>query len=266
MRIKKRIFCGSLIWRLTTIPIGIISKKIRLKEIFYNKERTEKMKNYIKERMSNANFKKKHLTVVITSCGRVDYLKKTINSLKKNIIYDKDKIHWMIIEDNLSNIETKNYIKELRGFDKKIINKKNLGQYISINKIYSEVRTEYIFHSEDDWLYIKKIPIEKMIQTLEKNKLRQLLLNRGGNCYDNNKIKNKRDYGEIDYIFSMNPHLTKISIFLSNYPIPLFYGESRYSYKLYKKGFKKGGIFGYNKDIYLKHIGEESIYRYKNKK
>ena len=50
-----------------------------------------------------------------------------------------------------------------------IINEKRLGQMKSIDKAYSEVDTEYIFHCEDDWKFFKNGFIEKSMKLLEED-------------------------------------------------------------------------------------------------
>ena len=40
----------------------------------------------------------------------------------------------------------------------------HVGQLAAIDMAYSLVETEYIFHSEDDWLYIKPGYIEESLE------------------------------------------------------------------------------------------------------
>ena len=52
---------------------------------------------------------------------------------------------------------------------KLIVNETRLGQLKSIDKAYSEVDTEYIFHCEDDWKFLKKGFIEKSMELMEED-------------------------------------------------------------------------------------------------
>lgn len=102
------------------------------------------------------------VSLVITSCGRLDLLDHTIKSL-----YDKYKFDQkIIIEDSGKN----NVIKEI---EKKygdefiiIINEKNLGQIKSIDKAYKTVTSDYIFHCEDDWFFYRNGFVEDSIEIL----------------------------------------------------------------------------------------------------
>ncbi len=94
----------------------------------------------------------KTITVCITSFNRFDLLKQAIDSLLKLNTYHIDRV--AIIEDS-TNIDIKNKIINTYG-DKidLIFNENNLGQPASIDKIYHTVKTKYIFHTEDDYLYV----------------------------------------------------------------------------------------------------------------
>lgn len=109
-----------------------------------------------------------NVTLVITSCGRFDLLKNTLNSffefntypIKKAIITEDsgDKaVYSAIPEKYKTNIDI-------------IINKPKLGQIRSIDKAYSLVDTDYIFHCEDDWDFYRNNFIEDSIKVLETNK------------------------------------------------------------------------------------------------
>lgn len=47
--------------------------------------------------------------------------------------------------------------------------KKNLGQIKSIDLAYQEVKTDYIFHCEDDWLFYRSGFIEDSMTILESD-------------------------------------------------------------------------------------------------
>lgn len=111
----------------------------------------------------------KEVTLVITSCNRIKLLNKTIESFKKYNTYPiKEKI---IIEDS-GNIEVYKELKEKYGHEFKILfNNPPLKQIKSIDKAYSEVNTEYIFHCEDDWLFYRPRFIEDSFKVLKSNPL-----------------------------------------------------------------------------------------------
>ena len=109
------------------------------------------------------------VTFVLTSCGRMDLLEKTLDSFFKYNTYPIDR--YLIIEDSTNtdvferckslNIEKYNNKLEF------IFNHEKLGQSASIDKAYSNVETEYIFHCEDDWEFYQGGFIEDSIKVLK---------------------------------------------------------------------------------------------------
>ena len=110
---------------------------------------------------------KSNVTLVITSCNRFDLLKKTLESFSKNNTYPIKEI--IIIEDS-GNPKIRNIIpNQWLDNTKLIINEKNLGQIKSIDLAYQEVKTDYIFHCEDDWLFYRSGFIEDSMTILESD-------------------------------------------------------------------------------------------------
>lgn len=107
------------------------------------------------------------VTVVLTSCGRLDLLKKTLISFFKHNTYLLE--DFILIEDSTkaSLEDIKNCIPvEFRNGVSIIINKTRLGQVRSIDKAYKKVKTKYVFHCEDDWLFYRSGFIEESIEIL----------------------------------------------------------------------------------------------------
>ena len=92
------------------------------------------------------------ITAIFTSCGRFNLLEKTMMSffnyadlsIKQTIVIENSLDP--NIEKHMENIS----ISINRPFDL-MINEENIGQVSSIDRAYSFVNTEYIFHCEDDW-------------------------------------------------------------------------------------------------------------------
>jgi hypothetical protein len=106
------------------------------------------------------------ITVVLTSCGRLDLLFLTVNSLLQNFQYPIEE--FIIIDDS----GKKDVYDQLRNefisdSFKLILNEENIGLIPSIDKAYSQVKTEYIFHCEDDWKFLRPGFIEKSITILK---------------------------------------------------------------------------------------------------
>lgn len=111
--------------------------------------------------------KKSNVTLVLTSCGRFNLLKKTLDSLKKNNTYP---IHKIIITEDSGNKEVFSYIpEEWADHCEIIINNPKLGQMKSIDLAYSKVTTDFIFHCEDDWLFYRAGFIEDSMSILNSD-------------------------------------------------------------------------------------------------
>tara|TARA_A100001015_G_scaffold316302_1_gene430243 strand:+ start:1677 stop:2387 length:711 start_codon:yes stop_codon:yes gene_type:complete len=110
------------------------------------------------------------VTVVLTSCNRQNELKITLQSFFKFNTYHIKK--FIIIDDSGKKGCIDEAIKEIPNhIEKQIIyNDKNIGQIKSIDKAYSFVDTEYIFHCEDDWEFYDYNFIEISLDILKKNK------------------------------------------------------------------------------------------------
>ena len=110
------------------------------------------------------------VTLVITSCGRFDLLEETLDSFFEYNTYPIKKI--IITEDSTEGKKLERLISKYNDKNnnfKLIVNETRLGQLKSIDKAYREVDTEYIFHCEDDWKFLKKGFIEKSMELMEED-------------------------------------------------------------------------------------------------
>ena len=110
------------------------------------------------------------VTLVITSCGRFDLLKRTLDSFFEKNTYPIEEI--IITEDSTEGKKLENLLSQYEEFKNKekfhlIINETREGQLKSIDKAYAKVNTEYIFHCEDDWVFLKEGFIEKSMKLLK---------------------------------------------------------------------------------------------------
>jgi len=94
----------------------------------------------------------------------MDLLLKTVNSFNAFNTYPVKEI--IIIEDS-GNRQMLSEVKKLFPNYNLILNEKNKGLVESIDMAYSQVTTPYIFHSEDDFNYIKPGFIENCIKVME---------------------------------------------------------------------------------------------------
>lgn len=208
------------------------------------------------------------VTTIITSCGRHDLLERTINSFNKFNTY---LCEILIIEDSLSLLPYKNVI----------YNETNMGQVRSIDRIYSMVKTPYIFHCENDWEFCRGGFIEKSMAILEADPKIFTVWLRGLDdtnthpvemnpvyyIYDNETKQKVTDYylmamgalgGNWDG-FTWNPGLRRLSDYelvkpFSQYIMPGDFNaltECRIGKEYTKLGFRAAIL----PDKYVKHIG-----------
>ena len=94
-------------------------------------------------------------TIALTSCNRHNYLKRTLDSFVECV--DIPPIHTVIVEDSATpRPDWLTY--PLLGEITWVQNGTRKGQGYTIDRAYAEVRTEYIFHMEDDWAFVRPGP------------------------------------------------------------------------------------------------------------
>lgn len=209
------------------------------------------------------------VTVVFTSCGRLDLLKITVESFLKNNTYP---IHKYILIENSGNKTIKKDLEKIMdGLNYEIIiNEENIGQVASIDKAYSKVDTEYIFHCEDDWEFFDKGFIQKSIDLLKFDKnivninLRVRFDGEKGSMHPVSEIlKTEKENFYHEYLpnylgmwhgFSWNPGLRRLSDYLEIKPYKQFINESGVGKKHFSDGKKSACLNNY----YCKHIGTNS--------
>lgn len=104
------------------------------------------------------------VTVVVTSCGRISLLKRTIESFN---MFNTYPITEFIIVDDSGNQEVHEELRALFTDCMLILYPKNRGLIQCIDDAYSWIKTPYIFHMEDDWEFIHSGFIEKSIVILD---------------------------------------------------------------------------------------------------
>jgi hypothetical protein len=129
----------------------------------------EQNKQIINKVKMNKIYLTDEVTMLITSCNRPFLLERTLESFIKYNTYPIVKT--IILDDsgvlncNESVIarfkETLNIVS--------LYNKKNITQIRSIDKLYSYVRTKYVFHCEEDWEFLQSGFIEKSMDIFKKN-------------------------------------------------------------------------------------------------
>jgi len=107
------------------------------------------------------------MTVVITSCGRPELLRRTLLTFLINNTHPVEK--YIISEDS--------GIPGINDNVKRVVShlpvtwiepKKRRGQIKSVVEAYSHVRTPWIFHMEEDWEFYRRGFIEDSMMVLKK--------------------------------------------------------------------------------------------------
>ncbi|MDR2223173.1 MAG: glycosyltransferase [Flavobacteriaceae bacterium] len=197
--------------------------------------------------------KKGKVTLVLTSCNRFDLLKLTIESFLKYNTYPIDKYIFIEDSDKIKSLEKVVYsFSELK--DKVILlhNPVNLGQLKSIDRAYSFVETEYVFHCEEDWIFYRSGFIEDSIKVLESYPkviniwLRERTDTNHCKVLDTCEVFDKHKLYKFDledkkepFSFTFNPCVKRIS-----------------DYEMIKGGYSKNGM----EDVISKFYEERGYY------
>ena len=95
-------------------------------------------------------------TVGLTSCGRFDLLKTTLSTLYAHIDGPLEKI--IVIEDS-ADYNVEQVIDQFRDKNiniELIVNGSQIGQVRSIDKLFSRIKTDWVFTCEDDWEFLSR--------------------------------------------------------------------------------------------------------------
>lgn len=105
-------------------------------------------------------------TLVVTSCGRLDLLTRTIDSFDECNSYPM--ASRILIEDSADPTVFEAVQRQFADrFDSIITNDPKRGQIASIDHAYAQVTTPYIFHCEDDWLFFRSGFVEESRAVLD---------------------------------------------------------------------------------------------------
>lgn len=213
------------------------------------------------------------VTFVLTSCKRFDLLEQTIRSFLKYNTYPIEE--YIFIEDS-PEIEkltlVLNKFPEIKF--KALFNNPQLGQLRSIDRAYSHVKTEFIFHCEDDWLFYKSGFIEKSFSVLLENKKLINVWLREQNDTNNHPLEldvhETTDGVPYKYLttnfqggfhgFTFNPGLRRIKDYELIKPYANWPDEIDLSNEYYHKYQFRGAILT---DGYVKHLGNHRKIRFK---
>ena len=108
-------------------------------------------------------------TVALTSCGRFDLLGRTLVSLLPHL---EGPVAKLAITEDSGDPAIHDVIRRFSGSGLKfevLVNEPPIGQYRSIDKLYSRVETEWVFHCQDDWEFFSDGFIEASFAVLKES-------------------------------------------------------------------------------------------------
>ena len=108
-------------------------------------------------------------TVALTSCGRFDLLEQTLGSLFPRL---KGPVTKLVITEDSGDPGVHDVARKFAGSGLKfevLVNEPPIGQMRSIDKLYSHVETEWLFHCEDDWEFFSNGFIEASFAVLKES-------------------------------------------------------------------------------------------------
>ncbi len=108
---------------------------------------------------------KNKMSFVITSCGREDLLDRTLKSFFKFNDFPIEKL--FLTEDSVDENVYKRIEKKWSDKINLLFNKTKKGQIQSIVEAYKLIKTPYVFHCEDDWVYTRKGFIKDSLKILD---------------------------------------------------------------------------------------------------
>ena len=114
----------------------------------------------------------KPIDVLLTCCGRFDLLQRTLHSFFKVNTYPIRK--FIVYDDKGMNNYTQtdwDFVHLLQRQFNKVLwiqSRERIGQILSLDRLMSEVKTEYYFSCEEDWMFLKDGFIPASIKILNE--------------------------------------------------------------------------------------------------
>jgi len=208
------------------------------------------------------------VSVVITSCNRLNLLKHTIETFNAMNTYPIKE--FIIIEDS-ANKETHKELCALYPDYTLILNGKNRGLIDNVDRAYAVVTTPFVFHMEDDWEFLKPGFIEPSIDVITNNHMvMQVWISNihnqpldpdssssGGTTY---RYAALDGMNHIWHGFTFNPGIRSVRAYQSLAPYSQWSPETDFlalrECKIGEEYFRRGYRAAVLMDSYCKHTGE----------
>jgi hypothetical protein len=222
--------------------------------------------------------KSRTVSLVLTSCNRFDLLEKTLESFFAFNTYPI--AEHIIIEDSPNRDKLLKVLEKFPDVEFLALNNDpQLGQMKSIERAYSHVTSEFIFHCEDDWEFYREGFVENSISVLDMDEKICNIWLRGLEEISESRLEeevhtSKNGQVAFRYLhstythpkngitwhgFSLNPGLRRHSDYLVVKPISQFDRESAIGKAYHELGYRAAMLL----DGYVRHIGYHRGIRYK---
>ncbi len=205
---------------------------------------------------------KEPFTLVVTSCGRFDLLRPTLESLFEML--DQRPARAIVIEDS-GDGRAREVAAGVNAGVEVVVNATRLGQMASIDKAYAMVTTPFIFHCEDDWRFtrsgfiessrrlLEELPDISMVGLRDRANLNPLLraladVDAHGERYFLTDPSAHPEY----FSHSFNPGLRRLADYRRIGPYAALGHEADVSYAFKKAGFR----MAYLSEPAIRHIGD----------
>lgn len=200
-------------------------------------------------------------SVALTSCGRFDLLRTTVESFLQHADIMPDSF---IITEDSGDPAVHDALKGLDAPFNIIINETQLGMMGAIDTAYAAVKTPYVFHCEDDWEFFRTGFVEESRRVLD-NVPEAIMVGLRPRDELNTLVKDLpgTQAGGVDYFafdpslhpeyfsYSTNPGLRRLEDYQRLAPLERLGYEPDVSYAYKKLGFRMVNL----EQPAVKHIG-----------
>ncbi|MEO1090172.1 MAG: glycosyltransferase [Pseudomonadota bacterium] len=202
-------------------------------------------------------------TLVVTSCGRFDLLRRTLESFAGHA--DMAPADVIVVEDS-GDGAVADVVHQTYPRARVLINDEQLGQMRSIDRAYASLTHPFVFHCEDDWAFERTGFLAQSFALLEALSQASLVGLRPRQ-EQNPRVRDARTETiagvacyRLDpslhpeyFSYSFNPGLRRLADYRALAPLARLGGEADVSY-----AFKQKGFFIVNLEEHaVRHIGDE---------
>ena len=184
--------------------------------------------------------------VVLTSCGRFDLLRRTVESFLR--FADVRPLQFIIVEDS-GDDKVRDALAGLDFPFEFVINRPSLKQDAAIDAGYARVKTPLVFHCEDDWLFFRGGFIRESFVVLQQFPKASTVFLRGRDerhelhelPYEEHKgvmfFRSRPESHRMLFGYGYNPGLRRMSDYRRVAPLAKIGGEGMVSYVFKQLGF-----------------------------